>query len=280
MQTNNAGASPVPFGLFKRAKRTNGGGFMVKRGAFTLIELLVVIAIIALLMAILMPALSKARKQAKDLACLARLNQWGKIFAVSIDPKDGKINLGNGEGHKGRSNFAGNPRLKEWAHYEDMFYCPLAVKPLGQGAVHPFAVSIMENGQPAETSYGISKFAFSGPNEEAWGTTYIRNGHEVPVLLDCLYDDGCDMEPYHYADPPEYDGQLPGDGRNDIWRACINRHAGYVNCTFMDFSARKVGLKELWEIKWSRNWFTDPMGKPDYDPPIWPRWMRHFRDYR
>ncbi len=58
---------------------------MRSRRGFTLIELLVVIAIIALLMAILMPALQRVKEQAKSVACVSKLKQWGIFFSMYAD---------------------------------------------------------------------------------------------------------------------------------------------------------------------------------------------------
>jgi len=64
-------------------------------------------------------------------------------------------------------------------------------------------------------------------------------------------------------------------------RLCLNRHNGYVNGVFLDFSVRRIGLKELWTFKWHRNFdtsgiWTKAVGAGADD---WPEWMRKFRDY-
>ena len=54
-----------------------------------------------------------------------------------------------------------------------------------------------------------------------------------------------------------------------------------MNMVFLDWSVQKVGLKELWTLKFHRNWntanrYTKAGGATAGD---WPRWMRGFRDY-
>jgi len=39
-------------------------------------------------------------------------------------------------------------------------------------------------------------------------------------------------------------------------RYCINRHEGHINAVFLDFSVNKVGIKELWMLKWHKAFNT------------------------
>jgi hypothetical protein len=41
-------------------------------------------------------------------------------------------------------------------------------------------------------------------------------------------------------------------GTNEMKRVCHDRHGMLVNANFMDLAARKIGLKELWIIKWHK----------------------------
>jgi hypothetical protein len=63
--------------------------------------------------------------------------------------------------------------------------------------------------------------------------------------------------------------------------ACIDRHQGEINALFWDMTVRKVGLKELWTLKWeprfdTANRWTKAGG---VKPEDWPAWMRGFKDY-
>jgi len=62
-----------------------------RRHGFTLIELLVVISVIALLMSILMPALSRAREQARRMACAGNQRSTGMAMLMYASENDGKF---------------------------------------------------------------------------------------------------------------------------------------------------------------------------------------------
>ena len=80
-----------------------------------------------------------------------------------------------------------------------------------------------------------------------------------------------------YNDAPEL-SIWPSRGMDPF---CIDRHDGYSNCLFMDWSVRRIGLKELWTLKWHRrfntaNSWTKAGG---VQPGDWPEWMSRYRDY-
>ena len=62
----------------------------LKTQAFTLIELLVVISIIALLISILLPALQRAKRQSRNLQCMANLKSIGIGMAGYVADNDGR----------------------------------------------------------------------------------------------------------------------------------------------------------------------------------------------
>jgi hypothetical protein len=61
----------------------------------------------------------------------------------------------------------------------------------------------------------------------------------------------------------------------------INRHEGGINVLMMDFTSRKVGVKELWTLKWHRQFNVNgPWTKAGgAQPSNWPDWMRNLKDY-
>lgn len=82
--------------------------------------------------------------------------------------------------------------------------------------------------------------------------------------------------------PPATGGGPSGAAStNEMQRVCIDRHDGAVNSLFMDWSTRKVGLKELWMLKWHRQYNTaGPWTKAGgVMPTDWPQWMSQFKDF-
>jgi hypothetical protein len=55
---------------------------------------------------------------------------------------------------------------------------------------------------------------------------------------------------------------------------------GFSGMVFADGSARRVGLKELWKLRWHKTFNTNGVWTTaGGNQPNWPEWMRSFRDY-
>ena len=90
------------------------------------------------------------------------------------------------------------------------------------------------------------------------------------------WPDHTSVPPRQEAEPPQ--GILLTEQMKNF---CINRHNAAVNSLFMDWSVRKVGLKELWTLKWHREFNTAGSWTKagGVQPEAWPEWMRGFEDY-
>jgi prepilin-type N-terminal cleavage/methylation domain-containing protein len=273
---------------------------MHKGRAFTLIELLVVIAIIALLMSILMPSLNLARKQARSAGCKMNLHNWGLIWSMYCDDNNGRFPEPTSLGWQ-RGTWIVALR-NGWDTKSNILLCPSAVKRRPDGAEYGGSQWSYIQGtgdsvstrdpreREEECSYGANNWLYdfrsgvteiqSRPTAWNWRTKNTRQAYLVPVFADSMWRGGGPYADGTRGDPPQLESQWLGYDR-EMMHFCIDRHNGFVNHLFMDFSARAVGVKELWKLKWHKEFDVDGPWTVSggVNPTDWPQWMRRFRDY-
>ena len=143
-------------------------------------------------------------------------------------------------------------------------------------------------GRPFRTSYGFNGWLFccdfdaSIPARTRWGDKLtgvridtLRGKANIPVFLDSTMPYS---HPREVFPPPRRAG---ANSTLTMGPFCMNRHNECINGLFLDWSVRRIGLKELWTLKWhlqfdTANAWTRAGGVL---PEDWPHWMRQFKDY-
>ncbi|MBN2271476.1 MAG: type II secretion system protein [Sedimentisphaerales bacterium] len=272
---------------------------------FTLIELLVAVAVIALLMVILVPALQGVRRQAGAVVCQSNLRQWALVYTAYSDDYDGKF---------WRTYDPGTERPGFWvaklASYckdsNDLLLCPLAAtariampesdwnadvfgdsggtfsswrlwyyKARGEGPVYTgsYAHNHFAMDNSPQPDWRIQAY----PDSFYWQTRHTKDQANIPLLTDGPWIEATHIDPN--CPPPDTETIIAL--RAQTFDSCISRHDAEINGLFMDSHVAKIGLKQLWTLKWHRQfdtagpWTTAGGVKPT----DWPKWLRHCKDY-
>ena len=270
------------------------------RGDFRRTDGVVLVLCVVLLLSNFAAVGRQGRMRAKEMVCLANLRQWNAVFQNYLADNDGSFFTGiTYSGYWWPAQL--DEATQSWKKNRTWF-CPTATQPLidehGNTAgrfttFNAWGIYGQESlGQLGPDgiagSYGLNGYLLdpdAPPSHtfengiqvaDFWRTPYVQSASEIPLMCEALRFDVWPL----YTDGPPAQESAAWSGSH-MARSCVNRHNGAVNCLFADGSARKVGLKALWTLKWHRSFemigpWTKAGGVLPFD---WPEWMRDFQDY-
>jgi len=290
---------------------------MERRTTFTKRDVLVFLGCVTFLLANLGAIGAGGRRLAKEMLCLSNLKEWGTCFSLYASDYNGYFGPSASSEHDKWFNWlrpyyspgetlwnAGKPvkmnRLllcpaassKFWSDQTNGNFPQTQSTFIAWGVFKPTAQNTWQV-WGACGSYGANAWAASIPNvgmdrDKYWQTINVDGGENIPLLADCTTWGGRPLsDSIATLNPPEwdghwYDGSLPPYGTAiSIARFALNRHTEGSNCLFFDLSARKVGLKENWTLKWEQKFNTSNRWTKagGVEPNDWPEWMRDFKEY-
>jgi len=258
---------------------------------FTKKDFIVTLTCIVFLLANIAAIGTNGRRRAKEAVCLSNLQNWANIFKAFINDNDGYFMQGfyvDGQSwYAALRPYYGETESKQDIR-ADIKCCPEAVKTDSgiSGSTFeawggPDSWAFVDGKVGDYGSYGLNSCIPDAPSQgtDYWRRADVAGAGNIPLLLDCIWPSGY---PWWTNTPPEYPGALFWSGATGAGMGsfCIPRHYGAINGLFLDFSARKIGLKELWLLKWCRTYDVSRARKnePDWEN-IGTGWMAPLKDY-
>jgi prepilin-type processing-associated H-X9-DG protein len=243
--------------------------------------LITVVICIIFLFLILEAMGASGRKRAKEMICLSNLHQWGIVWAQYLEDNDQTFPEG-WVGTMEESTFWNEVLPPYFKGEKKLALCPEATKTYwrddgnrGEGRTPFGAWGVFEGDGGVALpyvfkgdygSYGINNWVENHPmSTDHWKNSLVSGGNNIPLFGDCSW---MFARPYHTDSPPAQTGDVGGGGWGSMKRFAVDRHDGKMNMLFVDFSARSVGLKGLWKLKWHKEFDTSGW---QYE---WPEWMR------
>jgi prepilin-type N-terminal cleavage/methylation domain-containing protein len=270
----------------RRWIRPGAGG---QGAGFTLIELLVVIAIIAILAAMLLPALAKAKDKARAANCTSNLHQWGLVWNIYTGDNSDSFPTGASpdgtQDSNARSAWFNALQLSSGQRHL-IETCPSAVStnwdlstPGGQGTFGGLTLAFLfpaqgTGGSGVSDAYENSEPGSYGANLWIYNTQVDIQGRahqnhwrklsgsslpaQTPLIADSMWRGGGPYfeggaETYQAAVQP---GVSSGDAGKEMEHFTVPRHGSgkFTQLVFFDGSASSSKVKNLWYLKWHRNW--------------------------